>query len=149
MKRLLHKRQEIHDNVIPSSNSMMMECMLALGHIFENENYHEIARRAILGMAENILKHPSAFSNWARLFLMLRFPYHTLVIAGNQAGSHLNEILPKYLPQILIAGESIESELPVLKNRFKPDETLIYVCSGKECYPPVLSVTEALEKITR
>jgi len=143
------QRQEIHDNVIPSSNSMMMECLLAIGHIFENDHYHEIAHRAILGMAENILKHPSAFSNWARLFLTLRFPYHTLVIAGNHAGSHLNEILPKYLPQILIAGESIESELPVLKNRFKPDETLIYVCSGKECYPPVTKVTEALERIAR
>ena len=143
------KRQEIHDNVIPSSNSIMFECMLALGHIFENDTFHENARRAILGMAENILKHPSAFSNWARLFLMLRYPYHTLVIAGNQAGSHLNEILPQFLPQTLVAGESNQSRLPVLKNRFKPDETMIYVCSGKECYPPVTTVTEALEKAAR
>jgi uncharacterized protein YyaL (SSP411 family) len=127
---------------------MMMECMLALGHIFENDKYHEIAHRAILGMAENILKHPSAFSNWARLFLILRYPYHTFVIAGNHAGSHLKDILPKFLPQILVAGASSESELPVLQNRFKHDETLIYVCSGKECYPPVISVAEALKKIT-
>lgn len=142
------RRQEIHDNVIPSSNSMMMECLLALGHIFENDHYHEIAHRAVLGMADNIIKHPSAFSNWARLFLMLRFHYHTFVITGKQAGLHLSEILPKYLPQILVAGEKSESELPVLQNRFKPDETLIYVCSGKECYPPVLSIDGALKKIT-
>lgn len=138
-------RQEIHDNVIPASNSVMMESLFLLGQIFENEQYLNIAQRAVSGMAGFVLKHPSAFSNWARLLLMVRDPFYTFAITGNNANDHLTELLQDFSPQILITGETIESQLPILRNRFKRDETLIYVCSGKECYPPVKTPAEAMK----
>jgi uncharacterized protein len=139
------RRQEIHDNVIPSSNSIMMECLLMLGQLFEEDKYLEIGRRAVTGMAENIMKHPSAFSNWARALLMYHYSYHTLAIAGKDADSHVPELLSYFLPQTLITGERSESRVPILKNRIKADETAIYVCSGKECYAPVYTANDALK----
>ncbi|MBE0663409.1 MAG: thioredoxin domain-containing protein [Bacteroidales bacterium] len=138
-------RQEIHDNVMPASNSMMMESLYLLGQIFENDRYLNIAQRAVFGMAESILKHPSAFSNWARLLLMMQKPFYTFAITGNNANDHLTELLQEFSPQMLIAGERNESQLPILRNRFKRDETLIYVCSGNECYPPVKTPAEAMK----
>lgn len=137
------KRQEIHDNVIPSSNAMMMEALLALNQIFYDENHEVISKRAIHGMAENILRHPSAFSHWARLFLMHRFPFHTIVITGKNAGSFLGELTGSYLPQTITAGGFDESNLPVLKNRVQAGKNHIYICSNKECYPPLENTSEA------
>jgi uncharacterized protein len=142
-------RQEIHDNVIPASNSVMMESLFLLGQIFENERYLNIAQRAVSGMAGFVLKHPSAFSNWARLLLMMQNPFYTVAITGKHAKDHLTELLQDFSPQVLITGESIESQLPVLQNRFSQDETLIYVCSGRECYPPAKTPAEAMKYLKK
>jgi len=138
------QRQELHDNVIPSANSMMMESLFLLGQIFEDNAYSEIVNRALNGMAENILKHSTAFSNWGRLFLMHRFPFHTIAVSGHDAGILIGEFTQHFLPQALLSGSTTASSLPVFRSRHVENETLIYVCSGKECYPPANSVTEAL-----
>jgi uncharacterized protein YyaL (SSP411 family) len=39
------------------------------------------------------------------------------------------------------------SELPLLKDRYFEEETLIYVCENKVCLRPVKTVTEALKQI--
>lgn len=137
------RRQEIHDNVIPSSNSMMMECLLELGHYFEIESFLKISRNAVLGMAENILQHPSAFSNWARVLLMHTSSYYTVAITGKDASQKLLVFINKFLPQILIAGSETQSRLPFLANRFK-EETFIYVCVGKVCYAPLNDAESAI-----
>jgi uncharacterized protein YyaL (SSP411 family) len=52
-----------------------------------------------------------------------------------------------YLPNIQMACSTTESELPLLKNRLKKDQTLIYVCSESECKPPVELIDEAIKLI--
>lgn len=143
------RRQEIHDNVIPSSNSIMMECLMALGHIFGNEKYAQISRQAIWGMSENILKHPSAFSNWARILLMQNNPYYTITITGEKAHDLLPAFLNKYLPHSLLTGSDRQSNLPILLKRFKNGETMIYVCVEKECHPPINDAESALKIISK
>ena len=40
-----------------------------------------------------------------------------------------------------------ENELPLLKNRFVKEKTLIYVCVNKTCKMPVSEVNKAIELI--
>ncbi len=136
------QRQDIHDNVIPSSNSIIMECLFYLGQITENEAYLEIVRRAVFGMAEKVSLHPIAFSNWARLMLLHRFQYYTISISGPDANILLQKLKSHFLPQTLITGTTRNSHLPLLKNRFREDETVIHVCSAKECFPAARTLDE-------
>lgn len=138
------KRQEIHDNVIPSANSMMMEGLFLLGHLFEHNTYLSIVRRAVQGMNPQINSQPTAFCNWARLLLMMKHPFYTLAIAGENAVSVQREFGSQFLPQTLITGTMHVSDLPLLRDRFKPGKTLTYVCAGSECYPPCENTSEAM-----
>jgi uncharacterized protein len=143
------QRQEIHDNVIPSANSMMMEGLYLLGQIFEENNYLSITKRAVNGMAENIIKHPASFSNWGSLLLRLRNPFYSIAISGEKAGSHLKQIAPHFLPQALITGSKTRSSIPLLMNLYQESATQIHICSGNECYPPFGSVDEAIRFFNR
>ena len=138
------QRQEIHDNVIPSANSMMMEGLYLLSQLFEDKNYLTIAKRGVNGLYENIIRHPASFSNWGRLLLMLRYPFYTFAISGEDAGSHLQQITPEFLPQVLITGSKTRTNIPLSKNLYQESATHIHICSGSECYPPFGGVDEAI-----
>ena len=60
-----------------------------------------------------------------------------LVIVGENACLELQKLNGKYLPDILIAGSKIHSNLPLLKDRYIDDNTLIYWCENKACNMPV------------
>jgi uncharacterized protein YyaL (SSP411 family) len=51
------------------------------------------------------------------------------------------------LPNILFQISEKESELPLLKDRYFDEETLIYVCENKVCLRPTKTVAEALKQI--
>jgi uncharacterized protein YyaL (SSP411 family) len=52
-----------------------------------------------------------------------------------------------YMPQVLFSGSKKESSIPILKDRYQTNETLIYVCINKSCNLPVRSVEEAIDQI--
>ena len=59
----------------------------------------------------------------------------------------LQQISRNYLPNVLIAASETRSELPLFKDRFVKEKTLIYVCKNKACLLPVESVEEAMKLI--
>ena len=52
-----------------------------------------------------------------------------------------------YLPNTLFQLSEIESDLPLLKDRFSDDETLIYVCENKVCMRPTNNFQDAIDHI--
>jgi hypothetical protein len=46
-----------------------------------------------------------------------------------------------------LAGNTKESNLPLLANRYVDDQTFIYVCVNKACKLPVLEVEKAFSLI--
>ena len=52
-----------------------------------------------------------------------------------------------YLPNTLFQLSEIESDLPLLKDRFSDDETLIYVCENKVCLQPTKNFQEAVDQV--
>ena len=57
------------------------------------------------------------------------------------------QINSKYIPNKLIIGSTTENNLPLLKNRFIKDKTLIYVCVNKACKMPTESIEESVSLI--
>jgi uncharacterized protein YyaL (SSP411 family) len=146
---LITRKFEVFDNVIPSSNSVLANCLFKLGHYYSDKNYSELANQMLTNVSEEIIKTPSAYSNWLALYLNYANPYYEVAISGKEVNVRLEKLYNFYIPNILISGSNTKSDLPLLKNKFNDDETLIYVCVNGTCKLPVNTIDKALSQILK
>lgn len=146
-KELITRTYEVHDNVIPASNSVMARNLFRLYLILERPRYRDISSAMLSTVVGNMTAYPSGYSNWAQLMLDLTEAHLEVAIAGPQAISLLNELQKKYLPQVVFCAGIQENSLPLLASRLVAGKTLIYICQNSSCQLPIASVEEALELI--
>uniref|UniRef100_UPI003567A23D thioredoxin domain-containing protein n=1 Tax=Seonamhaeicola sp. TaxID=1912245 RepID=UPI003567A23D len=142
---LVSKNIEYRDNVIPSSNSIMAKNLFKLGHYFDNKHYSKTAITMLNNVKPEIQEYASGYSNWLDLMLNYTNPYYEVAIVGPKAKQKIEELNQTYLPNKLIAGSLVKSNLPLLINRYNPDKTLIYVCINKACKLPLSEVNKAIK----
>ncbi len=146
-EKLIARKIETEDNVMPSSNSIMAKNLFKLSHYFNNEYYLKISKQMLHNMTDTIQNFGSAYSNWLDLYSNFSEDYFEIAINGKDAVKKLQEINKEYIPNKLICGSTSKSELPLLKNRYVNDKTLIYVCVDKTCNLPVENSEEAIHQI--
>lgn len=146
-EKLVARSMESSDNVIPSSNSAMAKNLLLLSKFFDMPEYEKMASTMLNNVLDDVLKNPPFYSNWAILLDMNLYHQTELIIIGKDAKQILQQISRNYLPNVLIAASETRSELPLFKDRFVKEKTLIYVCKNKACLLPVESVEEAMKLI--
>nr|WP_294923748.1 thioredoxin domain-containing protein [uncultured Flavobacterium sp.] len=144
---LIARKMEIADNVIPGSNSILAHNLFLLGHYYSNETYAAIAQKMLNNVKGDALQSPAEYYNWLDLMLNYTDDYFEVAISGKEAISKTNQLQSYYLPNILIAGATKHSKLPLLENRFIENETYIYVCVNKACKMPEKEVVIAVNKI--
>lgn len=140
---LIIKHFEIEDNVIPSSNSIMANNLLILGHLFQNSYFTETAKK----MTDHILEtidYASAFSHWLLAYLKTKKSFTEITIIGSKAKDFKNEISINYLPNYLISGTENKSNLPFLKDYKINLNTDIYICTNNNCLEPINSTKDFL-----
>lgn len=144
---LISRTFEVHDNVIPASNSVMAKNLFRLSYLLENADYLKISRKMLDVVGANMIDYPSGYSNWSQLLLNLTASHYEIAIVGPNALSLLKELQKNYLPQVVFCAGTSENDLPLLKNRFVPGKTLIYICQDNSCQLPFQTVEEALQLI--
>ncbi len=144
---LVARKKEVTDNVIPASNSSMGIALFKLSKLLHNADYLNIARRMTGMMQANIKQYPTSFSNWAMLWLYLSRDFYEIAVTGEDADVKALELLKFYYPGKIVAGSRLPEELPLFKDRWQPDKTMIYVCADNVCKKPVQSVDEAVEQM--
>ena len=144
---LITRKMEIADNVIPGSNSILAQNLFLLGHYYSNDTYSKTAQQMLNNVKEEALQSPTEYYNWLNLMLNYTGAYFEVAISGKDAMAKTSQLQSYYLPNILIAGATKESKLPILENRFAADQTYIYVCVDKACKMPEKEVTVAVSKI--
>lgn len=144
---LIARKTESSDNVIPSSNSSMAKALYALGLLYDNEDYILKSKKAINAVKDNILQHPSFYANWAILSNWLITPPYEVAISGTELLNLRKQFGLKYLPGCIYTGSAANSGLPLLQDKYKAGETLIYVCHNNTCQLPVKHVNDALLQI--
>ena len=144
---LIVRTTEIHDNVIPATNSAMAHVLLQLGLIFGNTEYLSISENLVGKVQQNISEYPGSYANWARVHLKHSAPFYEIAVVGEDAVQIANEFHAYHLPNALIVPCTQSSEIPLLKNRLVAGKTLIYVCKKGACSMPVESIEEALKLI--
>lgn len=141
------RKHELHDNVIPASNSMMANVLHLMSRYFEEESYHDKAWFMLRSLSDTILQHAWHHAGWANLLCDIIYPNYEIAIAGPDAREKVMELESLYLPHLLICGSSEESFLPLLDQRFKAGETWLYVCENRTCKLPVTKVEVVLNNI--
>jgi uncharacterized protein len=144
---LITRSSDSSDNVIPSGNSAMAKNLFLLSKYFEKPEYEQMSYTMLNNVLDEVMKNPVYYSNWA-IVLDMHLHLHTEVVAtGANAAEVLKELNAAYLPDVLITGGEIKSELPLLKERYVDGKTLLYVCKNKSCGLPVEDVTNVLHML--
>lgn len=141
---LVSRTIEYRDNVIPASNSIMAKNLFKLSNYYGNKSYEKIATTMLNNMMPELEKYPSAFSNWMDLMLNYTNSFYEVAIIGEYAKEKITGLNKTYIPNKIIAGSYSENNLPLLKNRYSKDKTLIYVCVNKACKLPVTETKQAI-----
>ncbi|MBX2970838.1 MAG: thioredoxin domain-containing protein [Cyclobacteriaceae bacterium] len=147
-EKLIARRKELFDNVIPASNSIMAQNILRLGTLLDNTEWKELAHSMMGSFTELITKEPNYMSNWAIAFTAWQSNPAEVAIVGNQTLQAHRALREHYLPLTLFMGTAGKSNLPLLRDKaITPDQTTYYVCRNFTCKQPVQKVNEALEQI--
>lgn len=143
---LIARKMELPDNVIPGSNSSMARVLNRLGELYYEKKYTEISDQMMANMWTSIeaVQQPSFYSNWLQLLLEKVRPSYEIAITGDDAINKAHKMMETYHPNVIYLGTQQESQLPLLLNKYVPDQTMIYVCQNKVCKLPVQEVENAL-----
>jgi uncharacterized protein len=146
-EKLIARKKELLDNVIPSSNSIMALNLHQLALFFDHEPYMDLSNNMLYTVKDLVLKEPTHMANWAILYGMKLQPTAEIVITGADVEAFRWQFGLHFLPNTVLMGTSGESSLPLFLNRPNLNGTTIYVCYNKTCQMPVRSVAEALEQL--
>ena len=146
-EKLITRKIETEDNVMPSSNSIMAKNLFKLSHYFDNEYYLKISKQMLHNMTDTIQNFGSGFSNWLDLYANFSENFFEIAISGKNATKKILEMHKEYIPNKLICGSTKDSDLPLLKNRNIKEKTLIYVCRNNTCKRPTEDAKKAIYQI--
>ncbi len=135
---------EITDNVIPSSSAVMAENLFVLGTLYDLDDWMKCSVQMVRKLKQSMVSDPSYFSYWLRLYIKIVRPTFEIAIVGKNAQELLHQMQNHFLPDCIFCGDIAEQNLPLLNQKFKPGQTLIYVCTNKSCQSPVDTVADAL-----
>lgn len=148
-EKLIVRKKEIFDNVIPASNSAMAKNLHKLGLLIDKPAYTEIVDNMLGPTKKLIISDPQYMSNWASLAAYRAQSTAEIAIVGPEAESFRKELEQYYYPNKVVAGTFAKSWLPLLENRgVVGGRTTIYVCYNKTCKLPVYSVIDAIHQLT-
>jgi uncharacterized protein len=143
---LIARRKEIFDNVIPASNSVMVQNLFELGTILDRDEWKQLAEAITTPLAHLIVEEPNYMSNWGIAYLEIKKGLHEVVLSGN-VDSNLVE---QYLPFCLWMKSGGTSALPLtIGKQSIDDKPTIYVCFDRTCLRPVHETAEALAEIQK
>jgi len=144
-EKLIARKHEIMDNVIPGSNSAMARNLFRLGYFYDKPDYLERANQMLKNVFPHIKTYGSAYSNWAMLLLDNVFGIYEIAVTGPDAELKRRELEQNYIPNKILLGGTAGT-LPLLEDKWGID-TKIFVCKNRTCRMPVTEVSEALKQI--
>ena len=132
---LITRKMELHDNVLPASNSIMANNFLFLGHYFRQEKWIASAEQMLANLYDGMEQYGSGYSNWGLLLLRLLHGVDEIVTIDNTR--EVQQSIAFNLNSYSVATFNIE--IPNSENH-KSDG--IYVCKKGVCFAPIQSIEE-------
>ena len=146
-EKLIARKKELFDNVIPSSNSVMALNLYRLGILLDVQHYQLLARQMLGAAHKLLLAEPQYFTYWGCLYTHFARPTAEIAIVGPEHHAFSQRIYQqRYHPNKVMCAAEKGGTLPLLENRQAEErKTTVYVCYNQSCQKPVHSPEEALE----
>ena len=146
--KLIARKMEVSDNVIPASNSEMAKNLFVLGTYFYKDDYISMSKKMLNNVKQNTFEGGAYYANWDILMSWFASPPYEVAILGNDFEAVRKEFNKNYLPNVFLSGGKNEGKLSLLEGKLLEGKTTIYVCQNKACKLPVTDVKQALEQIS-
>jgi hypothetical protein len=143
--KLIARKIEVTDNVIPASNSVMANNMFLLSRYLFNEDYKDKSLKMLNNVVGKWNNYPSGYSNWMNLLLSQVYPFYEVVICGKKSLQMALSLQSEYIPNKILSGSVKYSKLPLIENRYIKGQTRIFVCKDKVCEMPTQEVEQAIK----
>ena len=147
--KLITRKIELSDNVIPASNAVMAKNLFYLGHLTGNLAWIEFSASMLRAMKKEIIGYGAGYSNWMMLQLHFVFPFRELAIVGKSVDKTKELLRKHYLPNQIFAGSLGVSDLPLLQHRYVEGLTLIYICENQSCQMPMENVADVIKQLKK
>jgi uncharacterized protein YyaL (SSP411 family) len=142
-KKILIRKTELQDNVIPSSNSVMAHNLFLLGKYLNRESYLERSRAMSERMIQDMVHYGAAYAHWAKLLLCQIYPFYEVVTSNTDSTEKPQILKQHYLPSVITAHAGEESLIPFAHGK-KNTKGQVYVCYDQTCMAPMANIEDAL-----
>jgi len=147
-KDVVVRKKEIYDGATPSGNAIMAGNLYKLAFYFDKADWRDRADKMLETVLSSVIKYPGSFGIWASLVLQQKFGINEVAVVGSNFVSVSNNILLKFIPNmIMMSAEKENNAFPLLANKPKNDNTLIYFCRNYSCLNPFSNVNSLWEEI--
>jgi uncharacterized protein len=146
-EKLIARKKEIFDNVIPASNGVMVQNLHHLGILLDREDWKTLAQEMAEGLSHLISQEPNYMSNWGIVLTEMKVGLAEVAFTGESYLYLKRDFKKTYQPFALLMGAHKPSQLPLLQGKTGVDSNLIYVCYDKTCKLPVQTAEEALKQL--
>lgn len=137
------RKKEIYDGAVPSGNAVMAHNLWYLAVVFDNRKWVARATGMVSGLAQTATRYPTSFGVWASLLLQMVKGTKELAVSGEEFKIRLDEINRRYIPfKVLLGADMDVEDMPLLQERHRAGETLIYLCEHYSCVKPVKYIEE-------
>jgi uncharacterized protein YyaL (SSP411 family) len=139
------RKSDVYDGATPSANAVMAQVLGLLGMLMERTDWAARAEEMLARMLQTTVRYTYSFGHWATLLQRQLAAPKTVVIAGKNALQTHSDLLRKAPPHaIVIQSENPSEKLPLTADKKSDGDSLIFVCTGTACLPPVSSSKDAL-----
>jgi uncharacterized protein YyaL (SSP411 family) len=144
--------RDLFDNPSPAGNSLAAELFLLLSLYTGEEHWRSWAEGALRAAGAVVESYPGAAGHALAVLAAVDRGTHELAIAGPGAPGLAAVYWRRYRPHIALAASAepdAGETVPLLHGRYRPGETLAYLCSGFTCLAPVAEATALEEELAR
>lgn len=141
-KDVLLRKKELYDGVMPSGNSAIASQLLRLGIMLDNNTYKQRAEDMLNLIRSSVVSYSTSFGHWSCLLLQYVYGLKEIAIVGKAYREYATGIQRYFIPNavVMASDNNGQGNYPLLKDKGKDGETLIYICEDYSCQSPVSSI---------
>lgn len=139
------RKKEVYDGATPSGNAVMASNLIYLSIVYDRKDWSERGVAMLAGQSQMAVRYATSFGVWAGLLLQLVNGIKEIAVVGNDYKSRMKDTNRHYIPfKVMLGAATDRPGMPLLEQRERPGETLIYVCEDYHCIKPVNYIEEII-----
>lgn len=139
------RKKEVYDGATPSGNAVMAANLIYLSIVYDKKQWSERGIAMLAGQSQMAVRYSTSFGVWAGLLLELVKGIKEIAVVGNDYKSRMQDTNRHYIPfKVILGATNDKPGIPLLEQRERPGETLIYVCEDYHCIKPVNYIEEII-----